>query len=239
MSTAPYVEACDLLTGPTLREARIAIPAGELDLEGLAAVGDPAPGEAQFLRFVPEPLNAARAPTLAVAPGAPAVLGTGTSRAGGSRRPAGRCRPRHLVAASWPSPGRHGRGSVGALRRDPREGPSGGLSRPRRPPGPLGDPALHVLLRDERLAIDLRGSQRPRGRPRAMFRRVRGARRRHDRAGMVLRGGARREGRRPATPLGRPADGDDRRAPVVYPGRRLARDLPRTRRVHHAAAVPR
>jgi hypothetical protein len=58
MSTAPYVEACDLLTGPTLREARIAIPAGELDLEGLAAVGDPAPGEAQFLRFVPEPLNA-------------------------------------------------------------------------------------------------------------------------------------------------------------------------------------
>ncbi len=41
-----------------MREARIAIPAGELDLEGLAAVGDPAPGEAQFLRFVPEPLNA-------------------------------------------------------------------------------------------------------------------------------------------------------------------------------------
>ena len=58
MGTGPYVEECDLLTGPTLREARVAIPAGELDLERLAAVGDPAPGEAQFLRFVPHPLNA-------------------------------------------------------------------------------------------------------------------------------------------------------------------------------------
>jgi hypothetical protein len=58
MSASSYVEACDLLTGPTLREARVAIPAGGLDLEKLAAVGDPAPGEAQFLRFVPKPLNA-------------------------------------------------------------------------------------------------------------------------------------------------------------------------------------
>ncbi len=58
MAAQSYVEACDLLTGTTLREARVAIPAGELDLEKLAAVGDPAPGEAQFLRFVPKPLNA-------------------------------------------------------------------------------------------------------------------------------------------------------------------------------------
>jgi hypothetical protein len=58
MATGPYVEGCDLLTGPTLREANIAIPAGELDLERLADVGDPPPGEAQFLRFVPKPLNA-------------------------------------------------------------------------------------------------------------------------------------------------------------------------------------
>ncbi len=58
MATGPYVEACDLLTGPTLREARVAIPAGELDLERLAAVGDPAPGQAQFLRFVSKPLAA-------------------------------------------------------------------------------------------------------------------------------------------------------------------------------------
>src|SRR5258708_151899 len=58
MAAGPYVEACDLLTGPNLREARVAIPAGELDLERLAAVGDPPPGEAQFLRFVAEPMSA-------------------------------------------------------------------------------------------------------------------------------------------------------------------------------------
>lgn len=58
MATGAYVEGCDLLTGPTLREARVVVPAGELDLDRLAAVGDPPPGEAQFLRFVPKPLNA-------------------------------------------------------------------------------------------------------------------------------------------------------------------------------------
>jgi len=58
MAAGPYVEGCDLLTGRTLREARVAIPSGELDLDRLAEVGDPPPGEAQFLRFVPEPLNA-------------------------------------------------------------------------------------------------------------------------------------------------------------------------------------
>jgi hypothetical protein len=58
MAAGSYVEACDLLTGPNLREARVAIPAGELDLERLAAVGDPMPGEAQFLRFVAKPMSA-------------------------------------------------------------------------------------------------------------------------------------------------------------------------------------
>jgi hypothetical protein len=58
MAAGSYVDACDLLTGPNLREARVAIPAGELNLERLAAVGDPPPGEAQFLRFVPKPLSA-------------------------------------------------------------------------------------------------------------------------------------------------------------------------------------
>ncbi len=58
MAAGSYVEACELLTGPNLREARVSIPAGELDLERLAAVGDPLPGEAQFLRFVPKPMSA-------------------------------------------------------------------------------------------------------------------------------------------------------------------------------------
>ena len=58
MAAGSYVEACELLTGPNLREARVSIPAGELDLERLAVVGDPLPGEAQFLRFVAEPMSA-------------------------------------------------------------------------------------------------------------------------------------------------------------------------------------
>ncbi len=58
MAAGSYVESCDLLTGPSLREARVAIPAGELNLERLAAVGDPPLGEAQFLQFVPKPLSA-------------------------------------------------------------------------------------------------------------------------------------------------------------------------------------
>ncbi len=59
MATAPYVEACDLLSATTLREARVRIPAGELDLDRLAAATDDLqPGESQFLRFVPKPLNA-------------------------------------------------------------------------------------------------------------------------------------------------------------------------------------
>src|SRR6185436_2221913 len=43
MPTAGYVGACDLLQGPSIREA---------------TVGDPAPGHLQFLRFVPKPMNA-------------------------------------------------------------------------------------------------------------------------------------------------------------------------------------
>jgi len=58
MSTAPYVAECELLAGPTLREARVVVPKGELTLEGLATVGEATPGEAQFLRFVQKPLNA-------------------------------------------------------------------------------------------------------------------------------------------------------------------------------------
>jgi hypothetical protein len=58
MSTAPYVEECELLAGPTLREARVVVPKGDLTLDRLATVGEPPPGEAQFLRFVQKPLNA-------------------------------------------------------------------------------------------------------------------------------------------------------------------------------------
>ena len=120
MSTAPYVQACDLLDRPHVargadrdpgRRARPRRPRGR---RGPGARGGPVPAVRAGAAQRP------RAPALAVAPGAPAVLGAGTSRARGARRPARRRRPRHLVAAAWPSPGRHGRGSLGALRRDPR-----------------------------------------------------------------------------------------------------------------------
>ena len=58
MPVSGYVEACDLLQGPSIREATIVAPAGTLTLEALGAVGDPPPGHLQFLRFVPKPMNA-------------------------------------------------------------------------------------------------------------------------------------------------------------------------------------
>ena len=57
MSAQSYVGSADLLEGPTLRDAKVAIPAGSLTLESLAAAGDPPPGQAQFLRFTPRPLQ--------------------------------------------------------------------------------------------------------------------------------------------------------------------------------------
>jgi hypothetical protein len=57
MDAAAYVANCDLLEGPTLREARVAIPAGSLDLDRLATAPAPPPGQARFLRFVPKPMG--------------------------------------------------------------------------------------------------------------------------------------------------------------------------------------
>jgi hypothetical protein len=57
MDAAAYVANCDLLEGPTLREATVVIPAGTLDLAVLAAAPAPPPGQARFLRFVPKPMG--------------------------------------------------------------------------------------------------------------------------------------------------------------------------------------
>ena len=208
MAAGSYVEACDLLTGPNLREARVAIPAGELDLERLAAVGDPLPGEAQFLRFVPKPMSAFELRRWQSRPEHQRFSAPGRLARVGLAGTARRCGLVTSLLAARPRPGRHGGRRFGALRRDLGPRPAGRLPRPGRPRGPLGRPPLHVLLRDERLALHVRGRQRPRGRPRAVLRRPRGARRRHDGARLVLRGRPRREGRRPSPPLGRPADGD-------------------------------
>ncbi len=58
MATGPFVEACDLLEGPSLRQATVAIQSGMLDLDRLGAVDDPPPGHSQYLRFVPKPMSA-------------------------------------------------------------------------------------------------------------------------------------------------------------------------------------
>ena len=57
MAASAYVGQCDLLEGPTLRDARIVVPAGSLDLGSLAAAASHTPGQAQFLRFVPKPFG--------------------------------------------------------------------------------------------------------------------------------------------------------------------------------------
>ena len=65
MATGPFVESCDLLEGPTLREAKIVVPSGALDLDRLGSVDDPPPGHSQYLRFVPEADERRRAQPMA------------------------------------------------------------------------------------------------------------------------------------------------------------------------------
>jgi hypothetical protein len=58
MPAEGYVAACDLLSGPSIREANVVASAGTVTLERLGSIGDPPPGHLQFLRFVPRPMNA-------------------------------------------------------------------------------------------------------------------------------------------------------------------------------------
>src|SRR5438093_5076994 len=58
MAAADYVASCDLLSGPSIREATVVAPAGTLTLDRLGSIGDAPPGHLQFLRFVPEPMSA-------------------------------------------------------------------------------------------------------------------------------------------------------------------------------------
>lgn len=57
MSAEAYVAACDLLTGTSMRDYRILVPAGDLTPAALVEAGDAPPGEGRFLRFVEAPLN--------------------------------------------------------------------------------------------------------------------------------------------------------------------------------------
>ena len=105
--------------------------------------------------------------------------------------------------------------------------------------GALGRPPLPVLLRDERLALHVRRRQRPRGRLGAVLRRPRGS---STTATLSRPGSAPRPTTRRATTCAgagttrgsRPSTGT--RSSI--PGAGSHADLPRARRVHHAAAVP-
>ncbi len=57
MAAEAYVSSCELLEGTTLRDAKVVISEGNLDLDRLAAASDAPPGHSQFLRFVPKPLG--------------------------------------------------------------------------------------------------------------------------------------------------------------------------------------
>ncbi len=72
-----YVERCDLLAGRSARDRRVLLPVGELTLAGLAAVGDSAPGETQYLRFVQQPLNPVELARWQRRPGRPAFRAPG------------------------------------------------------------------------------------------------------------------------------------------------------------------
>ena len=239
MPTQGYVESCDLLSGPTIREATVVAPAGTLTLDKLGAIGDPPPGHLQYLRFVPEPMNAVelarwrnrpdrpRSPLPAGLPGSGCPPGWSTQ--GSSRRS---CSGDASRAARPPPP-------IGATPRsassDPRVSYHGRVIRTE------GWVVLHYLffyaMNDWRSTFD--GANDHEADWEQCFIVLEELDDGPTRAGLVLRRGPRREGRRPPPALGRSAPRDARRPPDRLPGRRLARDLPRARRVHHAAAVPR
>ena len=65
MPVKGYIEACDLLQGPSIREASIIAPAGTLTLEKLGEVGDPPPGAPPVPPVRPEAHGRGRAQSLA------------------------------------------------------------------------------------------------------------------------------------------------------------------------------
>ena len=220
MADRAYVESCDLLSGPTLREATVVVPAGALDPRAAGRGRRPASGPLAVPALRPEADERRRARPLAQ----PAGSRRGSRRRAGS--PASGCRPgsstpgwsrRCCCAAASPAVPRPPR----SVRYDAIRGarPADRLPRPGRPARGLGRPPLPVLLRDERLALDVRRRQRPRGRLGAVLRRPRGARRRR----RAARPGSapRPTTRRATTSAGAGTTRAWRRSdghPVVYPG---------------------
>ena len=219
---------------------RSAIPAGSLTLESLAAAGDPPPG-----RGAVPALHAA------------AAHGRSSSGAGGTglsdqvfSAPGRLARvglaARLVDAGLVPSlllrgrvPGGTAAAASVTLRRDPREATRrivyhGRVVREDR--WVVLQYMFFYAMNDWRSTFE--GANDHEADWEQCFVVLEHARRRRAEAGLVLRRRARREGRRPAPPLGRPELQTIDGHPVVYPGAGSHADVLRARRVHHAAAVP-
>ena len=138
--------------------------------------GEPHAGPGAVPAVRAQAVRLARARPVAQPPRPGAVLRARAARARRADRPPGGRGPRALAAAPGPRPRRHHGGGLRPLRRGPGHRPADGLPRPGGPGGSVGRPPLPVPVRHERLAVDVRWRQRPRGRLGAVLRRLRGAR---------------------------------------------------------------
>ena len=211
-------------------------PLRHLDEATLATAGEDPPGEVRFLRFVQEPLNPIELARFNSRPDRPRFKAPGQlARVGLLARmlDAGLVASPLLVRGKVPG----GTAAAAAIKYEAIRAAETAdqLSRPGRPPGRLGGAPVPVLLPDERLALDLRRRQRPRGGLGAGVHHPGGAAGRRRGAGVVRRGRARRAGRGPAAQVGRPEAPHRGRACRGLPGRRVARHVHGAGRVHHAA----
>ena len=201
MAVEPYLAACDVLAGTGERDRRVLVPRGEVTPERLAAAAG-RPGESLYLRFVQEPLGRLELARWRLRPSA---RSSAPRPAGAGRpvRPARRRRLHRLAPAPRDGARRDGGGGVGHSTRRSAHGRPQRVPRPRPAPGRLDRPPLRLLLRDERLALDLRRRQRPRGGLGAALRLPR-RRARRPRPDLGRLRGPRLHRRRPAAALGRP-----------------------------------
>ena len=231
----PYLAECDLLVGSQQGHTRLLASRGSVTTTNLAGAGRPTRRDA-LPAARPGAARRARPGAVVAAAGATRVPGAGPAGPGRPLRPARRRRVQRLAAAARHGPRRDRGGRRGQVRGGPGPRPALRLPRPGRAARRLDRAPLPVLLLHERLALDVHGGERPRGRPGAGVRRPRGRPRR-----------ARGRSGSPARPTTTPATtcagagttrtialvGDH---PVIHAGRRLARGLLRGRRVHHDRA---
>ena len=238
MPAERYLEAARPARRATAQELRVVVPSGELDEARLVAEGETDAAAIRFLRFVQAPMNPIELARFNQRPDRDSFEAPGRlARVGilarildaalvasllvSGKVPGGTRRPRRSSTTA--------RGRV-----DPRVSYHGRVVAARR----LGRPPVPVLLRDERLALDVRRAPtttRPTGSRRSSSSRT-ARRRRRGRSGSrrPRTTSTARTSAAAGTTRGSRSDGDH---VIVYPGSRLARDVHGARRIHHAAAA--